>query len=70
MHRYDGGALKILAPPAPAVPEPATWSMMLPGFAGLGFAFRQSRRKMKSVHARPNWIAQPMQVSLTGKQWR
>ena len=27
------------------VPEPATWAMMLIGFAGLGFAFRQSRRK-------------------------
>jgi PEP-CTERM motif len=28
-----------------AVPEPSTWAMMLIGFAGLGFAFRQSRRK-------------------------
>ena len=27
-----------------AVPEPATWAMMLLGFAGLGFAFRQSQR--------------------------
>jgi hypothetical protein len=27
-----------------AVPEPSTWAMMLLGFAGLGFAFRQSRR--------------------------
>ena len=26
------------------VPEPSTWAMMLLGFAGLGFAFRQSRR--------------------------
>jgi hypothetical protein len=32
--------------PTPAVPEPATWAMMLLGFAGLGFAFRQSRRKV------------------------
>jgi hypothetical protein len=31
---------------ATAVPEPATWAMMLLGFAGLGFAFRQSRRKV------------------------
>jgi hypothetical protein len=30
---------------ASAVPEPSTWAMMLLGFAGLGFAFRQSRRK-------------------------
>jgi hypothetical protein len=29
-----------------AVPEPATWAMMLLGFAGLCFAFRQSRRKV------------------------
>jgi hypothetical protein len=28
------------------VPEPATWAMMLLGFAGLGFAFRQTRRKV------------------------
>ena len=34
-----------LAPTA-AVSEPATWAMMLLGFAGLGFAFRQSRRKL------------------------
>jgi hypothetical protein len=31
---------------AGAVPEPATWGMMLVGFLGLGFAFRQSRRKV------------------------
>jgi hypothetical protein len=31
---------------ASAVPEPSTWAMMLLGFAGLGFAFRQSRRKV------------------------
>jgi PEP-CTERM motif len=29
-----------------AVPEPSTWAMMLLGFAGLGFAFRHSRRKV------------------------
>jgi hypothetical protein len=31
---------------AGGVPEPSTWAMMLIGFAGLGFAFRQSRRKV------------------------
>jgi hypothetical protein len=31
---------------APAVPEPSTWAMMLLGLVGLGFAFRQSRRKV------------------------
>jgi hypothetical protein len=29
-----------------SVPEPSTWVMMLLGFAGLGFAFKQSRRKV------------------------
>jgi PEP-CTERM motif len=29
-----------------SVPEPSTWAMMLIGFAGLGFAFQQSRRKV------------------------
>jgi CHRD domain/PEP-CTERM motif len=29
-----------------AVPEPSTWAMMLIGFAGLGFAFRGSRRNV------------------------
>ena len=28
------------------VPEPSTWALLLLGFAGLGFAFGQSRRKM------------------------
>jgi hypothetical protein len=32
--------------PAPAVPELSTWAMLLVGFFGLGFAFRQSRRKV------------------------
>jgi hypothetical protein len=31
---------------SPGVPEPSTWAMMLIGFAGLGFVFRQSRRKV------------------------
>jgi PEP-CTERM motif len=30
--------------PVAGVPEPSTWVMMLLGFAGLGFAFRQSQR--------------------------
>jgi hypothetical protein len=30
----------------PSVPEPSTWAMMLLGFAGLGFAFRRSRRRV------------------------
>jgi hypothetical protein len=31
--------------PTAGVPEPSTWALMLLGFAGLGFAFRRSRRK-------------------------
>lgn len=31
---------------ARGVPEPSTWAMVLIGFAGLGFAFRQSLRKV------------------------
>jgi hypothetical protein len=30
-----------------AIPEPSTWAMMLIGFAGLGFAFRRSRHKVR-----------------------
>jgi PEP-CTERM motif len=46
-HHIVGNELftEVLALPN-AVPEPATWAMMLLGFAGLGFAFRQSRRKV------------------------
>jgi PEP-CTERM motif len=32
--------------PVPAAPEPSTWAMMLLGFVGLAFTFRQSRRKV------------------------
>jgi hypothetical protein len=32
-----------------AVPEPATWGMMLLGFVGLTFAFRNQRRKQLAV---------------------
>ena len=28
-----------------AVPEPATWAMMLIGFGGIGFQMRRQRRK-------------------------
>jgi hypothetical protein len=41
-HDLDAGVLD----PAAGVPEPSTWAMMLLGFAGLGFAFRQSRRNV------------------------
>jgi hypothetical protein len=35
----------VLAPGAAPVPEPATWGMMLLGFAGVGMALRRSRRR-------------------------
>jgi hypothetical protein len=32
--------------PAPGVPEPSTWVMMLIGFVGLSFVFQRSRRRL------------------------
>jgi PEP-CTERM motif len=40
------GLPAVLMATSSAVPEPSAWVMMLLGFAGLGFAFRQSRRRM------------------------
>ena len=34
----------VLAGSTPAVPEPATWALMLLGFGGIGFAMRRGRR--------------------------
>jgi hypothetical protein len=42
----DGGESFFLVSATSAVPEPSTWGMMLLGFVGLGFAFRQTRRKV------------------------
>lgn len=36
---------------APAVPEPATWSMMILGFGAVGAAMRSDRRKMRVTQA-------------------
>jgi hypothetical protein len=47
MSLADSGTLTFSASSVtPGVPEPSTWAMMLVGFAGLGFAFRRSRRKV------------------------
>jgi hypothetical protein len=43
-----GGNVSFFANQTPAVPEPATWAMMLFGFGGLGY----SMRRRKSVGAR------------------
>jgi PEP-CTERM motif len=45
-HDSDNVLLGSVSGVTAAVPEPATWGMMLLGFVGLGFAFRQSRRKV------------------------
>jgi hypothetical protein len=52
--RYDGFKLSSVTfsaapPPPPSVPEPATWAMMLLGFAASGTAIRRSRRKQVIV---------------------
>jgi hypothetical protein len=41
-----GANVLLGSPISGAVPEPSTWAMMLIGFAGLGFAFRRSRRRV------------------------
>ena len=38
---------EFLCDPPPAVPEPATWALMLIAFADLGFAFRHSTPRRK-----------------------
>lgn len=38
-------------PDAPAVPEPATWAMMLMGFGMIGFAARNRRAKVRVTYA-------------------
>jgi hypothetical protein len=43
---FETAVICYVVDPVPGVPEPSTWAMMLIGFAGLGFAFRRSRRKV------------------------
>lgn len=40
---------KVVINPVPAVPEPATWAMMLIGFAATGFAMRRHQKDGLSV---------------------
>ncbi|GAA3893174.1 hypothetical protein GCM10022276_10460 [Sphingomonas limnosediminicola] len=39
----NSGAILQTSPPPPAVPEPATWAMMLLGFGAVGFSMRRGR---------------------------
>ena len=38
-----------VTPPGSAVPEPATWAMMIAGFGGAGVALRSSRRRRSAM---------------------
>ena len=44
-------AFTLTSDAVPAVPEPATWAMMLLGFAGIGVAMRRRRRSTTAVPA-------------------
>lgn len=43
-------SIKAIGAPSPAVPEPATWGLMLVGFGAAGVALRR-RRTMQPAHA-------------------
>lgn len=53
MVRYQAvnGSGSAIGLPVPAVPEPATWAMMLFGFAGIGMSVRGARRKVGILKA-------------------
>ncbi|MBU3078898.1 choice-of-anchor P family protein [Sphingomonas quercus] len=49
--RISGYVPPVVTPPAAAVPEPATWAMMILGFGMVGFGARQRRSRMARVTA-------------------
>ena len=50
-YAYLDGFGGVLPPVSGAVPEPATWAMMIIGFAGVGGAIRSNRRKNLALAA-------------------
>lgn len=44
---YAGITTQVLPPPTGAVPEPATWAMMILGFGFVGGAIRSAKRRQK-----------------------
>ena len=42
---FKQNSINLSTSPPPPIPEPATWGMMLVGFAGIGMAIRRSRRR-------------------------
>lgn len=50
-NEYFGNYLMTAADATAAVPEPATWAMMLLGFGALGFALRRNREQVRVRYA-------------------
>lgn len=46
-----GSGLQVTATPANAVPEPASWALMLLGVGGVGYALRRGRREASALMA-------------------
>ena len=48
-HGPQTGLQSIASVPISAVPEPATWAMMLLGFGGIGLATRRNKRRSRAL---------------------